>query len=182
MLPAARCAAGRQLCWKEARMGCMSCNPFCGKCRPPHPKPVVCESCGKLVMRGRYEKWACPAAAPPCLPASGFVAIGRAFYATFPACTMCARIRRARSIPADGRTATISIKADSGRGSLGFGNVGPLIHDSEKVVKEETCVAIVQVDSIVGFDLVEPIHHGIAMHVQKLGRLLHAAVEIEVDL
>lgn len=41
-------------------MGCMSCNPFCGKCRPPHPKPVVCESCGKLVMRGRYEKWACP--------------------------------------------------------------------------------------------------------------------------
>ena len=58
----------------------------------------------------------------------------------------------------------------------------PLIHDSEKVVKEETCVAIVQVDSVVGFDLVEPIHYGIAMHVQKLGRLLHAAVKIEIDL
>ena len=41
-------------------MGCMSCNPFCGKCRPPHPKPVVCKACGRLVMRGRYEKWVCP--------------------------------------------------------------------------------------------------------------------------
>ena len=49
-------------------MGCMSCNPFCGKCRPPHPKPVVCKACGRLVMRGRYEKWVCPrcgAALPP---------------------------------------------------------------------------------------------------------------------
>ena len=41
-------------------MGCMSCNPFCGKCRPPHPKPVVCPSCGKLVMVGRYDAWVCP--------------------------------------------------------------------------------------------------------------------------
>lgn len=49
-------------------MGCMVCNPFCGRCRPPQPHIVRCPECGKLVMRGRREPWTCPqcgAALPP---------------------------------------------------------------------------------------------------------------------
>lgn len=41
-------------------MGCMVCNPFCGKCRAPHPKPAHCATCDRLVMRARTESWVCP--------------------------------------------------------------------------------------------------------------------------
>jgi hypothetical protein len=26
---------------------CWSCNPYCGGCKPPKPKPRKCEGCGK---------------------------------------------------------------------------------------------------------------------------------------
>ena len=25
---------------------CWSCNPYCGGCKPPKPKPIKCERCG----------------------------------------------------------------------------------------------------------------------------------------
>ena len=25
---------------------CWSCNPFCGGCKPPKPRPIKCENCG----------------------------------------------------------------------------------------------------------------------------------------
>ena len=25
---------------------CWSCNPYCGGCKPPKPKPIKCPSCG----------------------------------------------------------------------------------------------------------------------------------------
>ena len=30
-------------------MGCWSCNPFCGKCKPPYRK-AICPKCGKLTI------------------------------------------------------------------------------------------------------------------------------------
>lgn len=26
---------------------CWICNPYCGRCKPPMPKPVKCTHCGK---------------------------------------------------------------------------------------------------------------------------------------
>jgi hypothetical protein len=28
-------------------MTCWVCNPYCGKCKPPMPKPLKCAVCGK---------------------------------------------------------------------------------------------------------------------------------------
>ena len=49
-------------------------------------------------------------------------------------------------------------------------------------MQKQARVAVVQVEAIVGFDLVEPIDHGIAMHVHKFGCPLHAAIKVKVDL
>ncbi len=49
-------------------MGCMVCNPFCGRCRPPQPKPMKCDSCGKLALRTRYETWECNHCGAPLPP------------------------------------------------------------------------------------------------------------------
>ena len=38
---------------------CWICNPYCGKCRPPDPKPVTCAECGEFVMLERNDLWIC---------------------------------------------------------------------------------------------------------------------------
>jgi hypothetical protein len=36
-------------------MSCWSCNPYCGNCKPPKPKPVKCPVCGKFNFLDRMK-------------------------------------------------------------------------------------------------------------------------------
>jgi hypothetical protein len=39
-------------------MGCWACNPYCGNCKPPLPKPRPCPSCQRLCFNPTEET--CP--------------------------------------------------------------------------------------------------------------------------
>lgn len=85
---------------------CWSCNPYCGGCKPPKPKPRKCSSCGKFNFNEKADKCEkCGAELPAIVP---------------PATVMCLYVgqlcanpcRRHEKPPEDGVLKTCNFKTD----------------------------------------------------------------------